>query len=370
MTFDLGAQNLMERVLYAIGISKERVKTIKYLPEILERIMDQEDAKILAKLGRKAYTTTEIAALLELSEEEAQVVIDDLFKKKGLIMPFPDLLSGSFKYRVTPMLLLHDMTLLNAFHSREKFGTDFLDLWDAFYKEEMVPEFDSLKEANLPPIFRVVPVHEEIIPQQEILPYETVSGIIDKAKLISVQPCVCRVRTHGKNCDYPVEVCMAFGPAAKIVIERGHGREVTKEEALQIKKKATDAGLVHLSSNASSGFIFICSCCECCCGALYPIVNHQKIHMAIPSRYQSTIDTEKCIGCQTCIEKCQFHAITISDENKAIVNPDLCWGCGVCVAICPEQAATLHLIHDKKQISRGDAIINLAKYGRQFGVQL
>jgi ferredoxin len=369
MKLELKNQDLIEDVLYAIGISKDRLKTIKYLPEILQHIMTQEDAEIIAKLGRKGVTLKEGAELLGTSEEDAQKILEeDLFKKKGLIIPFPDLMSGTFKYRVTPMLLLHDMTLLNAHYAKEK-DIKFLDLWDNFYKEEMVPEFDRFKEADLPPIFRVIPINEPLGSTQEILTYETIKGIIDKASLISVQPCVCRVRTHGKNCNYPIDVCMAFGPAAKIVIERGHGRQVSKEEALAIKKKATEAGLVHLSSNASSGFIFICSCCECCCGALYPIVNFGKHHIGIPSRYQSQIDTELCIGCGTCVEKCQFHAISVEDE-KAIVDPSKCWGCGVCVAVCPQEAASLNLIHDKKQITRGDAVVNLAKYGKQFGIKL
>jgi len=360
---------LIEKVLSAIGLPKDRIKTIKYLPEILERIMSQEDAEIIAKLGPKPVSLEEAAKSLGLSEEKAQTLIEEeLFKKKGLIMPFPDLLSGKFKYRPTPLLLLHDMTLLNAHYAKEKDIT-FLDLWDKFYEEEMIAEFGNLKiEGDLAPIFRVVPVDESIIPTQEVLNYETVKGIISKANLISVQPCVCRVRTHGKNCNYPIEVCMAFGPAAKVVIQRGHGREVSKEEALAIKKKATEAGLVHLSSNASSGFIFICSCCGCCCGAIHAIVHHDKTNLGIPSRYQSQIDAELCAGCGTCIDQCQFQALSLEDD-KAVVDLAKCWGCGVCASICPQGAVSMTLVHDKKQIARGDAIMNLAKYGKQFGIK-
>jgi len=358
----------MEKVLSAIGLAKNRIKTIKYLPEILEHIMTQEDAEIIAKLGSKPLSLEEAAKALGISEEKAQTLLeDDLFKKKGLIMPFPDLVAGTFKYRATPLLLLHDMTLLNAHYAKEK-DIAFLDLWDAFYDSEMIADFKNLKvEGDLAPIFRVVPVDEDIIPKQEILTYETVRGIINKAKLISVQPCVCRVRTHGKNCNYPLEVCMAFGPAAKIVIQRGHGREITKAEALEIKRKATEAGLVHLSSNSTSGFIFICSCCGCCCGAIHAIIHHGVTKIGIPSRYQSVIDSELCVGCGTCVEHCQFQAISLVDE-KAVIDSTKCWGCGVCVGQCEQGAVSMKLIHDKKQIARGDALVNMAKYGKQFGI--
>ncbi|MFX1298990.1 MAG: 4Fe-4S binding protein [Promethearchaeota archaeon] len=372
---DLENTNIMEQVLYALGIPKDRIGKIKYLPEILQRIMSQEDAEKIAKFGRNGITLKEAAKLFGVSEEKAQEIIEeDLFKKKGLVIPFPDLLTGKFKYRATPMLLLHDMTLLNTHYAKDMAEDEkiaFLELWDNFYEEEMIDEFDRLKveEEGLPPIFRVVPVDEEIIPTQEVLTYDTVKGIIDKASTISVQPCVCRIRTHGKNCEYPIDVCMAFGFAAKMVIDRGHGRKVSKEEALEIKRKATEAGLVHLSNNASKGFIFICSCCDCCCGALHAIVHHDKTKIGIPSRYQSVIDSEVCIGCETCIDHCNFHALEMKDD-KATVDASKCWGCGVCVTVCPEGAATMKLIHDKTQITKGNAIANLAKYGKQMGVKI
>ena len=375
MKLDLGNKDLMEQVLYAIGIPKDRLKKIKYLQEILERIMSQKDAEIIAKLGRQGFSLKEAAEALKISEDEAkQIFEEDLFKKKGLVIPFPDLLTGSFKYRATPMLLLHDMTLLNTHFAKDIQEADkisFLELWDNFYEEEMIDEFDRLKveEYDLPPIFRVVPVDEEVIPTQEVLAYDTVKGIINKASLISVQPCVCRIRTHGKNCDYPIDVCMGFGIAAKMVIDRGHGRKVSKEEALEIKRMATEAGLVHISNNATKGFIFICSCCNCCCGALHAIIHHDKTKLGIPSRYKSEIDPESCIGCETCLDKCHFQAISMKDD-KASVNEEACWGCGVCVPACPEEAISLKLIHDKTQIAKGDAIANLAKYGTQLGVTL
>ena len=52
------------------------------------------------------------------------------------------------------------------------------------------------------------------------------------------------------------------------------------------------------------------------------------------------VDTDKCIGCGTCADKCSFGAITIRN-GKAEVNPLLCEGCSVCEYVCPVGAMKL-----------------------------
>ena len=60
------------------------------------------------------------------------------------------------------------------------------------------------------------------------------------------------------------------------------------------------------------------------------------------------IDTEKCIGCQACIEICPIHAIDflrdLWGEGRASVNADRCIKCGSCNRICPALNAELNAI--------------------------
>lgn len=60
------------------------------------------------------------------------------------------------------------------------------------------------------------------------------------------------------------------------------------------------------------------------------------------------IDTEKCIGCQACIETCPIHAIDFLrdswGEGRASVNADRCIKCGFCNRICPALNAELNAI--------------------------
>ena len=60
------------------------------------------------------------------------------------------------------------------------------------------------------------------------------------------------------------------------------------------------------------------------------------------------LDTEKCIGCQACVETCPTHAIVFLHdswgEGRASVNDDRCIMCGSCNRICPALNAELNSI--------------------------
>ncbi len=61
-----------------------------------------------------------------------------------------------------------------------------------------------------------------------------------------------------------------------------------------------------------------------------------------PSRFKAQVNTEECMGCQACLERCIFDAIAVEgDEPKARINPEKCVGCGVCTITCPTEAISL-----------------------------
>ena len=51
------------------------------------------------------------------------------------------------------------------------------------------------------------------------------------------------------------------------------------------------------------------------------------------------VDSEKCTGCETCVESCPVEAIKM-DGGKAVVDADTCVDCGQCVDACPTEAIT------------------------------
>jgi MinD superfamily P-loop ATPase len=69
--------------------------------------------------------------------------------------------------------------------------------------------------------------------------------------------------------------------------------------------------------------------------------------MLASSGYLAQVDEENCIGCTTCQEYCQFHALAIGENETMTVDAELCMGCGVCETKCESEAIQLFLAPEK-----------------------
>jgi heterodisulfide reductase subunit A-like polyferredoxin len=58
------------------------------------------------------------------------------------------------------------------------------------------------------------------------------------------------------------------------------------------------------------------------------------------SGYIAQVDADLCAACGTCVDFCQFAAISV-DNGFAHVDAAACIGCGVCVAHCLQEAISL-----------------------------
>jgi len=195
---------------------------------------------------------------------------------------------------------------------------------------------------KLTPFSRVIPVEKEVAGGSQIQPYEIVSQYIRNADSISVSTCYCRhfAELLGDPCHKPKRNCMAFGPNAKFIHERGYGQLVSKEEALKILDEAEKAGLVHMSSNTAKYIDFICNCCACHCGILKSFQTSDVSPLGAVSSFRLKINQEACTGCGDCLARCPTKALAIND---AVVRLDArrCIGCGLCSSACPSEALSM-----------------------------
>jgi electron transport complex protein RnfB len=116
------------------------------------------------------------------------------------------------------------------------------------------------------------------------------------------------------------ETCMPIGEMAKHAIENGMGREISREEALEIARMNEAEGLVFQPSNARK-VDFICSCCGCCCGML-------SIQKMLPkpvgfwaTNFYATVNAEACTGCGNCVVTCPSGAMSLLKKKKETVPP-------------------------------------------------
>jgi len=143
-----------------------------------------------------------------------------------------------------------------------------------------------------------------------------------------------------KKCDAPVEVCLQINRGADYTIERGSGREVSKEEAIKLLDQAEEAGLVHVTMNKAGVGHFICNCCGCCCQSFTLLIS-DGLPLCDPSRWRPQVDADLCSACGECEDRCWFDAILVGDDDYAVVDDEKCLGCGQCAYVCPEEAIAL-----------------------------
>lgn len=192
--------------------------------------------------------------------------------------------------------------------------------------------------------FRTIPVEKSVTPEHHLPTYEELRKIIENYKgQIVIQNCVCRQahELNGETCKVTSrkETCMGFGDFATLYINEGWGRAIDKNEALEILRKNEEEGLVLQSQNAKQPG-FICSCCGCCCGVLTGLKPFPNPAQFLSTKFYAEINPELCVGCGTCIKRCQMDAI-ISVKERSKVKPKRCIGCGNCAAVCPEKAIQL-----------------------------
>lgn len=198
---------------------------------------------------------------------------------------------------------------------------------------------------------RVIPVAKAINTELNIMDYDQVENIIRSQSKILVAPCICRQEHNimGKGCDKISEACLIFGNGAYMYENRGIGRTISQQEALDIVKKGVKQGLVPQPSNAKKP-INICLCCDCCCQILKNIKKFEAPAKIVSSNFQASVNQDECTGCEACKEICPMDAIDMDKEKDiASVNLDRCIGCGLCVTVCEFDAMSLK---DKKETEK------------------
>jgi Fe-S-cluster-containing hydrogenase component 2 len=200
--------------------------------------------------------------------------------------------------------------------------------------------------------FRYIPVGKSLSPSlQAVYPFHMMERVIEKAELIGVAHCPCRVsyKLVGRGCEHPTEVCVKFDELARFVIGRGLARQVTKEEALQIIRITEEAGLVHFVDNSEGDIKHNCNCCGCACWSVGSI-KRRKIprDFLMATYFMRETDKEKCTQCGACVEICPVDSIALVDD-QLVVDEEWCIGCGVCATVCPSDAATLKMRKDRTE---------------------
>ena len=337
---------------------------------IIKLVIDdnEEELDLIYAFREKISQTTE---QLKESSNLPEIKVEQLttsLAKKGLIFNQPNS-AGIMVYRLLPLMNvgLMEYVFMGELKGdeREQKLAELFEKLIGEVRDQVQDNYDNFVPLfkMAPPVDRtvpmrtrengkdikIIPIHKSIdVPEEFVLPSQSVEEIINKFDDIAVGRCFCRQRQKmlGHSCatNAPMMNCFTFGKSARHTVAQGFAQKVTKEEAFQIMKEAEEAGLVHKAfhpnSNESRPETSICNCCKDCCDTLN-VWRDGALPLINSTYYLSVIDQDACIGCGTCVERCPTDAIELKENQKAERDENSCFGCGVCVRFCPEEAISL-----------------------------
>jgi electron transport complex protein RnfB len=343
MKLNLAHRTLAEKMLF-----QQNNKDFN-IPDSVLKIVSfaytEEEIQIASHLGFIPRTAKVIARKVKRPLLEVEPVLKSLADRL-LILSLTT--KNKTTYSLLPLLPgVFELQIAVSKGKDEEYGREFARLFEDFYNELgdiIKPLLDDREKFE---IGRVIPVEKSIKGNSSVntiaFPSDYFSEIIDRNNSFALAECACRTSSDylDNGCDKPNDVCSGMGLIADLIVDKGLARRVSKEEFIDTKIRAAEAGLVNLVDNILDP-MQVCSCCGCCCVGLRFITKHNFPALIANSHFEPVIDTQNCEGCGKCIKWCPVNAISLSgDKKSSTIDYKRCIGCGVCVSKCGNNSISL-----------------------------
>lgn len=308
---------ITDRVPIKLGFEKLTADSPEYWG--LAPICTDEQAEIALKMGvRKPKTLKQMVQITGMNEKELETQLEQ--------MSFNGLLEYNWenpqheKQYVLPMFVpgSAEFTNMNStvLEEHPEMGR-FFERMSRLPLEKITP---MVPPGGAGIGMHVIPVEKAIDMNNEAISLEKISYWLDKYDgKYAASPCSCRKsrKTYDEGCaDDPEDWCIAVGDMADYVVETGKGGHyITKEEALEIFKKAEDNGFVHQITNID-GQDKIFAICNCNVNVCYALRTSQLFNTPNMSRsaYVAKVTKENCVACGKCVEYCPAGAVKLGQK--------------------------------------------------------
>ena len=299
------------------GASGMLVKIDENAPEYycMENIVSDDEADIAIAAGlRKERTAGWLAAKVGKTVAEIQPALDNLVYYGVFRRVYSEELGED-----TYFMQIFAPGILEMMVNNQPLMAAHPEVGRAF------EEYTRLRMQAMGPILpdgyglmRVIPVESAIEGLPGITDDERLSYYLNKYDTFSVSPCSCRAsRTLlGDGCGHLAEdMCVQMGKGAEHYIRSGRARQISREEAYEIVKRAEENGLMHDIPNieGSGETSAICNCCACACFGLRAGMMFGA-RDAIRSNFVAEVDEAKCVACAQCVEVCPGNALKLGQK--------------------------------------------------------
>jgi len=310
--------------------------------ELLKNLFTEEEAtialelsafpepveKIFSRLKSKNYTLEEVRKKLDEMVVKGTILGEEIRNQDKKLYNKIPLAIGMYEFQV------------------DRLDKKFAELFYAYKDEAFIDKLFKMKTHQI----RTIPVNIKIDHQFVVGNYDDIRKIVQHSKgPFALMNCICRQAKD--KLEEPCrltdrrESCITIEGSARFFINRGVARELNREELLKFLTEAKKDGLVLQPENTQHPN-FICCCCGCCCGVLTAAKKYNRPAEILHSNFFTQADTEKCDGCEDCIERCQMDAIRKVNGYVEVQN-QRCIGCGVCIPVCKQKA--LHMVKKEKE---------------------
>ena len=316
-------ENLLK--LGAMITNRIGLKTTVDDPEYwgLDGVLTDEMVDVALKMGvRKPKTLAQMVKLTGMEEDKLEKLLGEM-SWLGLIEYNWENLDGKNpnheKRYILPLFVPGSAEFLNMRRSQIDEHPEVA----AFFERMTMLPLEKITPM-VPPGgagigMHVIPVEKAIETEQSAIGLEKISYWLDKYDgKYAKSMCSCRASRGklGEGCGDDVENwCIGVGDMADYIVETQRGTYITRDEALEIFKKAEDNGFVHQITNidGEEKIFGICNCNVKICNALRTSQLFNTPNMS-RSAYTAEVEKSKCVACGKCVEYCPSGAVKLGQK--------------------------------------------------------
>ena len=289
----------------------------------LASVMTDEMVEVALKMGvRKPKTTEQLMKLTKMEREPLEKLLTEM-AWLGIVEYNWENLDGKNpnheKRWILPLFVPGSAEFLNMRKSQIDQNPEVV----AFFERMTFLPLEKITPM-VPPGgsgigMHVIPVEKAIESENEAIGLEKISYWLDKYEgKYAKSMCSCRASRQklGEGCgDDPENWCIAVGDMADYVVETQRGEYITKEEALDIFRRAEENGFVHQITNidGEQKIFAICNCNVNICNALRTSQLFNTPNMS-RSAYVAKVESENCVACGRCVEGCPAGAVKLGQK--------------------------------------------------------